>query len=257
MIGLGVSVGLLLLGKVIALTPLKGALAGIYSVFMPAQTAVVEQLTRPARWIQYIHYGSAQIETLEQQLAERTTQIAEAEFLQKENEELRQQLESLSTQDVREQQSVLTVPARVVTAGGIIGIDQGQAAGLQAGDVVFSRGYVIGRLNKVDQFFAHFSLINQGNTPIVVKTLGGVVGVLTGEEDRLVLSEVAVDQEIKAGERLYTVGSIDQGIPPGLIAGEVSNVAQNPQSSTKDIEVTQPGNENLPSLVVIRRYEGK
>lgn len=256
-VGVSVSVILLILGKVGMLQPFEYLFGRVYRVFLPAQSMVVEQLSRPWRWAQFVNNGANQITALEQQLAERTTQIAEAEFLQKENQELRQQLESLSTQDIKEQQSVLTVPARVVTASGMIGIDQGDAAGIRIGDVVFSRGYVIGRINKVDEFFSDFTLINQGNTPIVVKTLSGIVGVLTGDNGQLILTEISVDQELKIGDKIFTVGSVDQGIPPGLMAGEVSEVNQIPQSATKQIIIAQPGNEQLPSLVVIRRYEGK
>lgn len=255
--GIFACVVILFLGQLSWFQPVKNVFAQVYSVFIPVQRVAVEQISRPIQWVQFIRYGTAEIQALKQQLAERTTQVAEAEFLQKENQDLREQIAAFSTQKVQDQQTILTVPARVVTAGGVIGIDQGKAAGLQVGDVVFSRGYVVGRLTIVDEFFAQFTLIEQGNTPILVKNLDGKFGVLTGEKGELLLTEIPSDQEITVGEKLYTVGSVDQGIPPGLIMGEVSDVSQLPQSSVKNIRIIQPGNEQLSSLVVIRRYERK
>lgn len=257
MLVIGVVVcGLLLfsdfLGKSVVI---ERGLAEAYQFVLPWQVTIVQQVSTPWRWIQFARHGDQQLDSLEQQLAEGSTKIAEAEFLRQENEDLRAQLEAFSTQQIGQQQTVLTVSARVVTASGVMGIDQGSAAGIHTGDMVFSRGYVIGTVTRVDQFFAEFSLTKDGSTPMLVKTLTGVQGVLTGEKGTLLLTEVANDQSVGVGHKIYTVGSVDQGIPPGLVAGEINDISQTPQAATRNIIITQPGNERLPSVVVIRRYE--
>ena len=256
-VGFFISVCIFALTYIGILTPITAVFGKIYQPVLPLQYFFTEQLSRPWKWAQFIRHGTSQIDALEQQLAERTTQIAKAESLQQENEDLRAQLSSMSTVNVQDQQIVLSVPARVVTAAGIFGIDQGTAAGIQQGDVVFSRGYVIGRVVKVGDFFSEFGLTAQGNSPVLVKTNTGVTGFLTGKDNVLQLKEVAVGQKVQTGDRLYTVGSVDDHIPPGLIAGEIKEISHSAQSSTNEIIVSQPGNPFLPSLVVVQRFGKK
>jgi cell shape-determining protein MreC len=177
-----------------------------------------------------------QIEALQARNAELRAQVGGSEFLRQENEELRSVIEKMASASSQINRQIV---ARVISSSGEMTIDHGSTDGIQEKDLVFSNGVLIGQVGKTEEYFSQINLIEFGSLSIVAQTQAGVKGVLKFDGNNVVLDQVGVDRMVTTTDTIFTSGSSEMKIPPGLYLGFVSEVLQSPGMPTQQAKIDQ------------------
>lgn len=230
------TVGIIILLAAITLTPVAPALqAGLVPVVTPLQQAVVG-LTRStpivsnplANWL-----GTQQkIYELSSLLAESEGRVAELSQIQEENVQLRSLLENrhVSVRPRRLARPIVSSVAPLVW----VGLD----SGVKPGWLVSYKDTLLGRVKSVDGQYARVELLNTGGElAVLVQTPGGVRGVASGKNGRVIVTNIPPEAIVTVGERVTTVGQ--PGIAPGKFIGVVSTVERDPSSAAQQFAVDQ------------------
>lgn len=191
-----------------------------------------------------------EIENLQIKNAQLQTQIAQAESVQKENQELRSEIEKNASQTVQERPKTI---AHIISLGEKSYLDVGRQQDVQTKDLVMYQGVLIGQIETVEQFFSSWKEFNQGSFEVVGENLAGTKGVIQRGNTSLELANISADKKIDVGDYIYTSGSAIENIPKGLFVGQVSEVLVDSGSPFKTAHLKQPVDWSMVSVVVVTR----
>jgi cell shape-determining protein MreC len=189
------------------------------------------------------------VQDLEIKLAHTSAQLSELEFLQKENQQLREMVGSVD----RDSDKVIISRPILSMAQPAVGLPIGKDSDLEVrpGLAVLAENTLVGVVTSVKSNAAYIGLLWQKDMPLVLaQTQDGVQGILTGDGRRVLLTEIPVDQEIEIGERVITTGQ--EGIAQGLYVGEIRSIRSGHSSAVKTAVIEQYVSFYEVSLVEIR-----
>lgn len=192
------------------------------------------------------HRAALQVQNLEARFSECLAQTGEMQALRDENQTLRQLLEN-SDRSL----TPLVIAAPIVSYG-IPLIDRGEQDGVSIGDVVLGSGWLIGLVEKVTPYQANIALLTSLNSPpVLVKTESQVTGLIRGNGKQIMLEEIPKDLELKAGEKILTLGQ--EGIPPNILVGKIQTLIKNDTAPTQTAVIEQVVSFYELQLVEIRK----
>ncbi len=190
--------------------------------FVNSSTEIFKQQYQLARKVQ----------DLELRLSQATANLGELDQLKKENQELRNLLNSSDRSLGR---VVLTQPI-LSYAQPVIGLPKDEEIAIGAGVLV--EGTLVGTVQEVKQDIAILTLLWQKNsTPVLATTEMGVQGLVIGDGRRVLLTEVQMDEELEVGQRVVTTGQ--KGIEKGLLIGIIRSLQSSTSDATKTAVIEQ------------------
>lgn len=155
-------------------------------------------------------------------------QLLEMENLKNDNDALRSQFQETFIQSNR------LLPAKVVGFKGKYSqptgllIDQGERAGVKKNAAVIVGKNLIGKVENVNSSNAQIILVNSPKfSTLVYDAKTNAPGIVTGQEDFLLLDHVVITDEIGKNNQVLTKGEVFENgaiIPEGLLVGTITQV---------------------------------
>ncbi|MDJ0497513.1 MAG: rod shape-determining protein MreC [Acidimicrobiia bacterium] len=175
----------------------------------------------------------------------------ENDALRLENEELKTEVEQFASiqadlehlmeiNSLEAPEDLPTVTARIVSSGAstldlVRFIDKGSNDGISVGDAVIDQRGLIGRVDDVFRNSARVRLIFDPNVTISVQDeVTSQTGLLTGDNDTLILRIFNAEEPVREGNVIVTAGS---RFPPGIVVGTVKETAADDAGFGLDAEV--------------------
>ena len=185
------------------------------------------------------------VQDLELKLAQTYVQLGELDQLEKENQQLRQLLNST---DRTLNRVVLTQPI-LSFAQPVVSIPRDME--IIEGSAVLIEGTLIGLIKEKKNDVAVVSLLWQKDAALVLaETSSGVQGIVRGDGRRVIFTEIPIDEEIEIGQRVLTAGQ--RGVEGGLFVGEIRSIISGESSAVKTAVLEQYVSFYQASLVEIR-----
>jgi cell shape-determining protein MreC len=211
-------------------------LRGWTELLLVPTLAVVSQgvqfVETPLHMVTNSFRATRRIQDLELKYSAALADLGALNALEKENEALRGLLENTDRKLVN---NVITRPI-VSFAHPTVAV--GSAEGVSNGALILIGKTVVGRVSEVSEHTATIDLLYRTDSnPIVAVTDSGVEGVLVGDGQRLLLTEVARDAQVTIGQRVVTVGQ--PGVPPDLFLGQVVAEESDPADPVKQVVIEQ------------------
>ena len=138
-------------------------------------------------------------------------------------------------------------------------IDKGLRSGVVKGNAVVSNNYLVGRVVLTYPDFSKIELITNKNSTFTAKIereeeLNGVV---KGQgDDKVILDNVLLTQELKKDEAVLTKGDLDErgnGYPPDILVGEIEAIEKNQSDLFQRASVVSPIDfKNLNIVFVLK-----
>lgn len=195
---------------VIFLLDRNGALAFLHSA--------VEQIVSPGQR----GFHSILLPKVDEKEADLAQAQSELKKLEKENEDLRSQL-SIGNQVVQK-----LLLAHVLSTGRFFVIDKGSDDGIEVGQSVAFKNILVGRIIGVSKHVSRVLLPSEKESVLQAASREtGAKGLIKGEGDDMVFSEVILSEKLTEGDTIETVGNVDEkglGILPHLLIGKVGQV---------------------------------
>lgn len=189
----------------------------------------------------FVHSGSLSEENkrLREENAKLLQQITELKEVERENEQLRKQLQFGS----KSQATLLGADVIGYQPDGVrqlLVIDRGADDGLKPGMSAIYEGHLVGKVESVNAHSAQLLLLSDEQFRVLVvdqnsRTPGIVKGQVGGST---VMEQIPQSEHVSAGDVIVTSGT-DGEFPAGLVIGTVSNVAQSGQSIFKAAQIRQ------------------
>lgn len=119
-------------------------------------------------------------------------------------------------------------------------IDRGNKDGVKVGQAVISEGYLVGTIKDVFENTSEVRLITDYNSlvPVILQDSRGT-GILRGGLSGLVVDDIPLNVEIKAGEQVVTSG-LSQDMPFGLSVGKVNSIISKKGEIFQKISIESP-----------------
>lgn len=168
-------------------------------------------------------------------------QLAEFENLKKDNEALKDQFEEPLSDDQK------LLPSRVI---GVIGssasfdsliIDKGESDGLKKGMAVILNKNLVGKVDKTSPSLSKIILpIHRNFSTVGLSLKTQAKGVIQGEGDFTVLTNVSVKEVLEKDDIIVTKGDVGEnglGIAPDLIIGKISSVNKSESKPLQDAKI--------------------
>jgi len=127
------------------------------------------------------------------------------------------------------------LPAKTLGGTRYLTIDKGKRDGVKKGMVVVFEEVLVGRVVGVSEKSAKIMLPTDPESKIAVK-VGNVRGILLGESDRLILTEVLQGRKIKVDGLVVTSGE-NEVFPANLLIGKVSKIEKEERQPYQKAEV--------------------
>jgi rod shape-determining protein MreC len=191
---------------------------------------------------------------LQEKLDKALTEIGRLDALQKENNQLKRDLNFKSTSDFD------MIGARIVyfdpsNIKDTVTIGAGKNDGLKDGDIVIANGFLVGRIRSVDRATSKVILITDPES-IIAATVAGknISGTIKGKiGNGLFMDQVPQNEKVVKGDLVSTSG-LGGIFPKGLLIGEIENVQQITGSIFQAIDV-QPfvKIDSLDNVMIIKR----
>lgn len=173
------------------------------------------------------------IKELEEKYARALAELSVMEGIEQENQELKKIMAADDWQD----RSVII--ARPLFSQSRAAIDLGETTAVIPGMVVLVDRTVVGRIHEVEESFATIALLSEETeSPLVVTTETGYLGLVTGDGRQILLTELPSDAQLQPGERVVTAGQ--PGVPKNLFVGTVGAENQKFESPVKTFIIDQP-----------------
>lgn len=200
---------------------------------------------------------NAQTKKLKDKNLSVVAQLLEIEKLKKENSALRDQFQT----PMPESYSLL--PANIIGSPGFIPgittpsnfiLDKGELDFVKVGQAVVLKNNLIGKVIQTSSNLSKVEIVVNNSSLLTAKTQSDVPGVIKGDGKAMILDNVLLSENIKAGDIVTTKGDVDfQGIgyPPDLIVGKIMSVDKNPSSLFQKARVESFVNFNKLSIVFI------
>lgn len=207
----------------------------------------------PRNFVKTVLTSQKMIADLQSKNAQLQVQVAEAESTRKENELLKKELEKGVSGNNELFNTILL--SRIIQDGKLVYLDKGANQGVKSGAFVMSQEILLGRVEKVDQFFAQAVTFSKGSWQTVAQTQNGVRGVVTGGNNQVLFTQVAADESFEVGDSLFTVGSVTDGVPPELYIGQIQEKIEKIGAPVQSARVHQGVDIHSTQLVSIKMRE--
>jgi len=177
-------------------------------------------------------FGAARrVQELEREYSQSLAKISELEYLEQENQELRRLFQA-------QEKTVGTVIAAPIISHGQPSISAGKDEGILVGQPVLVAEMLVGLVKSTTTHQSTINLLFQNMTqPILVKTEGGIEGLVVGNGKNILLTEISKEADISIGERVITVGQ--EQIQPRLVVGRVQQLIDQPSAPIKQAIIHQ------------------
>lgn len=193
---------------------------------------VTTQVLQPFTTFQTLRSTQLRVRDLEQKYAQALSQIGELAVLRQENQDLKKMITNNA-----QQQAIKTVTIPIISYGKPL-IAAGSDQGLVPGMMVLNTNTLLGVVGDVSYHQSAVTLLTQESAPrILVRTESGVTGIVKGDGQRVLLTEIPVEKTIAVGERVMTKGQA--GIMPNVLIGVVSEVKNQPTAAVQTIVIDQ------------------
>lgn len=150
--------------------------------------------------------------------------LSEYERLKRDNEALRSQFETSSSN------SQNLILAKVIgflgplTNPNTLVIDKGERDGIKNGQAVVSGKNLVGKIEKVSEKYSQVMLpTNSGFSLLSKSSQNNSQGIVRGEGDFILLDQVVITEKIENGELVLTKGE-ENSVPSDLIIGKIVSV---------------------------------
>jgi cell shape-determining protein MreC len=191
------------------------------------------------------------IKDLQREYDKVSAQLSEIDNLRAENQELRTLLNSQAT-NTHIDTSNRTVAA--ILSYGQPQIERSNQEVVNEGALIFIGTTVIGKVGKVSARFAEALLLSQSTgATLLVKTESGVSGIAQGNGKEVLITQLPIQNEIKEGERVVTVGQV--GVPADLYVGRVQRIEKKAGEATQRASLDQGVNFYESRFVEVRRAQ--
>ena len=213
------------------------------------QIKIAGTVAQSYRFFQGWQHTARRVQDLELRLNQASAVLGELELLKKENQQLR---ELLNTTDRGLNETIIVSPI-VSMAQPAVGLPIGLSAQMQVkpGLAVLAQNTLVGIITSVKNNTAYIGLLWQKEVPFVLaQTQTGVQGLLVGDGKKVLLTEIPVDEEVEVGQRVITTGQ--EGIASGLFVGEIRSLHSGYSSATKTAVIEQFVSFYESSVVEIR-----
>lgn len=114
------------------------------------------------------------------------------------------------------------LPAQVLGRTRYLSIDKGKRDGVKKGLVAIFENILVGRVVEVSEKSAKIILASDPESKITVRT-GNVRGILVGEGERLILTQVLQKQTLEVGNLVVTAGE-NEIFPPNLLIAKIKAI---------------------------------
>jgi cell shape-determining protein MreC len=231
--------GVLALVIVMSLMELVGWLSSIKPVvellLLPASrtfSTLIIGSTTPA-----IHFGQMisrpnQLRELEQSYAVALSQLSELDQLRRENLALREMLENT---DRTLTKKLITAP---IVSLSVPAIAAGQQDGVLPGSQIGARGVLLGVVQEVSVHQSTVKLLSgHDSAPVLVQTEKGVQGLVEGNGQEVILTQIPREEVIASGQRVVTLGQ--PGIAGGLLVGTIGEIITSDSAPVQSAIVNQ------------------
>lgn len=173
-----------------------------------------------------------------QKLVER---LVEFERLKKDNIALRSQFEQ------QDQNIKKLLPARVLGFTGkslapdALIIDKGENDGIKVGLATISGKNLIGKIDTIGKSFSKIALVTNASFSTVGITVDTQSqGVVQGEDDFIIFTNVSIKDTLKKDDVVVTVGDVNAkgiGIPPDYVIGKISEINKSESKPTQNSQI--------------------
>jgi rod shape-determining protein MreC len=189
---------------------------------------------------------------LREENLEKTAQIAQLETIRGENESLRKDLGFSETRP-----DLAMLPADIINyspsgSQQSVVINRGSSDGVAAGQAVVSSGYLLGKIERVDEHTSEIYLLNNRNllTPVLL-TESQTSGILKGGIRGLVVENIPVDTQVVTGENVATT-ALENVYPAGIAVGRVEEVISRKEEIFVTVRISSPINiANIRTVFVV------
>jgi cell shape-determining protein MreC len=243
-----ISVVVLVLEWVGLLSPLKWLGEVLISPLQRGGVVVGQTLVFPLKMASASWDGARRIQELEQRYAEMAAKVGTLEGVSKENEELRKMVGVRAGGG-----SPIAIGAPIISlASPAIALPATTEAGnVTPGAPVLVSDTLMGVIQEVGERQSKVDLLIAPTGPkVLARTESGVEGIVVGDGQRPLLTEVPLDEPVLQGERVVTVGQ--DRIPGSLFIGRVIKVEVNPNATTQVIYLDQAVSFFDASVVEVR-----
>lgn len=215
------SVGIFFLNKATWFLGIRGA---IETVLVPFQKRTRLVFSFPV-------FSNDKLQKLQEENITLRKKILDQENLKKENSALKDQFATVNPISQR------LIPAAIVgspkffpgiSPPSFFIISLGSADNVKAGQAVAAKDNVVGKITKVSTRLSVVTLITESESSFTGSTADGVLGVVKGKGDGLLVFEnVQSSQNLHIGDTVVTKGDVNEhgiGYPPNLVAGKITSI---------------------------------
>jgi rod shape-determining protein MreC len=219
--------------------PLRSIQRGFLEVLAPLQegaSRALKPVSDLAGWVGDTVNAKGEVDKLKKQRDQLRTDATDADFLRRQNAELRAMVNLDRGGELGRYKPVTgRVIARSPTLWyATITVDKGSSSGVRLDQPVVNGEGLVGKVSAVSGGASKITLITDSTSGVSAEVAStGVNGVLkteVGKPDDLVLDFVAKTSKIRRGQRVVTSGStssrLESLFPPGIPVGSVTKVAQ-------------------------------
>jgi|GEM_PF-1657173 len=155
-------------------------------------------------------------------------QTEEITMLKQENNLLKQQLK---TQKLNQESTIISHAYRLVS--------NNQEKQYSPGAMVVSNGVLLGFVTKSSQYALKINLLEDTQDKVImVVTESGAKGLVRGDGENVILSDVAHQVKLQTGEKIFTAGQIE--VAPDLFIGFVDQFIHSPTDLAQKARVKKP-----------------
>lgn len=232
--------GIVVLAIIIGLMELVGWLGflrpAVEVVGLPVSqvyTRAIGSVLSTGKYLDLAMLKPAEVRELEHNYARVLSQLNELEQLRQENQILREILENTDRTLEKKQVTTPIVSLSLPT------IAIGQKDGVSIGVMVGARGVLLGRIKEVSDRQSTVELFSSYDSqPLLVKTETGTQGIVQGDGQQVILTQVPREETLASGQRVITVGQ--PGISSGLLVGTVGELVTKSSDPFQSAVVNQP-----------------
>lgn len=219
--------------------PLRSIQRGFLEVLAPLQegaSRALKPVSDLAGWVGDTVNAKGEVDKLKKQRDQLRVDATDADFLRRQNAELRAMVNLDRTPELAQAKPVT---ARVIARSptlwyATITVDKGSSSGVRVDQPVVNGEGLVGKVSAVSGGASKITLITDSTSGVSAQVAStGVSGVLkteVGKPDDLVLDFVARTSKVRRGQRVVTSGStssrLESLFPPGIPVGAVTKVAQ-------------------------------
>lgn len=210
---------------------------------------ILERLTSPLQGAKYSlfqkipsFFEDPRVKKLTQENVTLRSKIIDRKRLEQENAALLDQFKTTTPT------SYSLLPAQIIgTPDFIPGVspssfilNKGTKDGIKVGYGVVFKDNLAGKITRASFYLSKVDLINNFSSSFAAKTEKGVLGVIKGDSEKMILEHVILSQTLSISDTVLTYGDLNiegAGYPASLIVGKIVSVDKNPSSLFQKAEV--------------------